>query len=85
MTEEDKEVLRELVSLKLTAAQKLIEDGPITDKTLDKAEFILNEVAKLARERSLSNYSKKYRRVSSMVAQARILWNTKNRHIEVSE
>lgn len=69
----------------LTQVKSLIEDNQPSDALLDEAEHSLNAVARIYRTMRKPNKSVKYRLVSSMVAQARILWNTKNRHMALPD
>lgn len=85
MTEEETETLRALVKAKLLEAQKLIETGPTTDELLDKAESLLDDIARAFRTSGIPNKSAKYVRVSRLVAHARLVWNSNHRHLRLAQ
>lgn len=76
---------KEVVSETLSQVQTMIEDWPTTDDNLDTAEYFLNSVARMYRSAGKPNRSVKYRRVSSMVAHARMTWNSRNLHVALPE
>jgi hypothetical protein len=68
------EELEEYVQAKLLATEKMIDER-ITSLTLDAAEILLNDVARVYRDSGLRNNCERYRVASSLVAHARLRFN----------
>jgi hypothetical protein len=69
----------EYILAKLKAAQDIAENLSRRNVQiqLDAAEILLNDVARLYRDYGLPNRNRRYRAVSSIVAHARMIYNSR--------